>query len=421
MKRFKWFVFALSLVITFSISQAQQIELTIAHGMTGGADRTAFDGIVAAFEAENPTIKVTQIVQDDDLYEDTGLITLLKSNDPPDIFFEFGGERVASNAENGFAADLTDALAEDGWQDTFIDAAWSAPAGTVYNDRIYMIPLGLDVTTVVWYDKATFDEFGLTEPATWEEFVVLVKTLSDNGVTPIIFGNQEFWPFGNWAGHIVARVVSPEKFDAAFRLQEPFNQAEFVEAFGYFKELADVNAFNPDMASLGADPAMSAFFNGAAAMHPIGSWLVSTALDSAPEDFEYDAFNTPLISDGAGDPNSIIGLSTGYQISAKTEHFAEAVAFMKFFTNKQNQILWSESGAFSPVSGAMEEADLNTHTKKLAQLFAEASSIVPPPDTGYPQEVADIFYQGAAYVAGGLKSPEEALQWVDEQLEPMKN
>ncbi len=419
MKGIKHFAFVAIISMLLSLVAAQ-VELTIAHGMTGGADKDAFDKIVADFEATNPNIKITQIVQDDDLYEDTGLITLLKSNDPPDIFFEFGGERVASNAANGFAADLTEALAQDGWKDTFIDAAWSAPAGTMLDGKIYMIPLGLDVTTVIWYDKATFDEFGLTEPKTWEEFVTLVKTLSDNGVTPIIFGNQEFWPFGNWAGHIVARMVSPERFDAAFRLQEPFNQPEFLKAFELFKQLADVKAFNADMPSLGADPGMSGFFNGAAAMHPIGSWLVSTALDSAPEDFEYDAFNTPLISGGLGDPNSIIGLSTGYQISAKSEHMAEAIAFMKFFTSKENQVAWAESGAFSPVRGAMEEANLNSHTKKLAQLFAEASSIVPPPDTGYPQEVADIFYQGAALVAAAEKTPEEALVWIDEQLAPMK-
>ncbi len=264
--------------VIFSLVTAQQVELSIAHGMTGGADREAFDKIITDFEAANPRIKITQIVQDDDLYEDTGLITLLKSDDPPDIFFEFGGERVASNAENGFAADLTNVLAEEGWKDSFIDAAWSAPAGTMVDGKIYMVPLGLDVTTVIWYDKATFDEFGLTEPKTWEEFVTLVKTLSDNGIAPIIFGNQEFWPFGNWAGHVVARVVSPERFDAAFRLQEPFNQPEFLKAFELFKQLADVNAFNADMPSLGADPAMSGFFNGVAAMHPIGSWLVSTAL-----------------------------------------------------------------------------------------------------------------------------------------------
>ena len=356
MKKIYSFISIFVLASILSVVSGQPTELSIAHGMTGGADREAFDKIVADFEAANPSIKITQIVQDDDLYEDTGLITLLKSDDPPDIFFEFGGERVASNAENGFAADLTNVLAEEGWKDTFIDAAWSAPAGTMVDGKIYMIPLGLDVTTVIWYDKATFDEFGLTEPKTWEEFVTLVKTLSDNGITPIIFGNQEFWPFGNWAGHIVARMVSPERFDAAFRLQEPFNQPEFLKAFELFKQLADVNAFNADMPSLGADPAMSGFFNGVAAMHPIGSWLVSIALESAPEDFEYDAFNTPVISSGAGDPNSIIGLSTGYQISAKSEHLAEAVTFLKFFTSKQNQITWAEAGAFSPVRGAMEEA-----------------------------------------------------------------
>ena len=130
MKGIKHFAFVAIISMLLSLVAAQ-VELTIAHGMTGGADKDAFDKIVADFEATNPNIKITQIVQDDDLYEDTGLITLLKSNDPPDIFFEFGGERVASNAANGFAADLTEALAQDGWKDTFIDAAWSAPAGTI--------------------------------------------------------------------------------------------------------------------------------------------------------------------------------------------------------------------------------------------------------------------------------------------------
>jgi raffinose/stachyose/melibiose transport system substrate-binding protein len=417
----KRYLLAIVLSLLFSLSVAQQVELLFAHNTTGGAAKEVLDKIIADFEAANPDIKIKQIVQDDDLYEDAGLITLLKSDSPPDIFFQFGGERVASDAREGFAADLTDALNTDAWKETFIEAAWSAPAGTVYQGRIYMIPLGLDVTTVVWYNKDIFDQYGLTEPTTWEEFLTIVKTLSDNGETPIIVGNQEYWPLGNWAGHLVARVVEPATFDAAFRLQEPFNQPDFVKAFELFQDLADLKGFNPDMASLGADPAMDAFFQGLAVMHPIGSWLVSTALETAPEDFNYDAFNAPLIDAGKGLPGSIIGLSTGYEINAKTQHFDEAVAFLKFFTNQENQVVWAESGAFSAVKGAMEKANLDPHTQKLAKLFADADSIVPPPDTGYPVEIADVFYQGAAYVAGGLKTPEEALIWIDEQLAPLKN
>lgn len=410
----------LSLVFSLSLGFAQQIELTIAHAMTGGADRAAFDQIVADFEAENPSIKINQVVQDDDLYEDAGLITMLKSDDPPDIFFQWGGALVARDAAEGFAADLTDALNTSGWIDSFVEAAWSAPAGTMHNGRIYMIPNSLDVTTVLWYNTDIFSELGLSEPATWEDFLGTVKTLTENGITPIVLGNQELWPLGNWAGHLTARVVSPETFDAAFRLEQPFNQAEFVQAFGLLQELLEAGAFNVDMASLGADPAMNAFFQGAAAIHPIGSWLVSTANDAAPEDFNYATFNTPLIPDGAGAPASIIGLSTGYEVSARSKHFEEAVAFLQFFTSQENQISWAEAGAFSPIVGTMEAANLDPHTKELAALFDAADAIVPPPDTGYPVEIADVFYQGAAFVAGGVRSPEEALAWIDEQLEPLK-
>ncbi|MEM6431444.1 MAG: extracellular solute-binding protein [Deinococcota bacterium] len=419
MKRLKTLLYCLTILLIAGLVTAQ-VELTIAHGRTGGADRLAFDQIIAAFEAANPDITVRQIVQDDDLYQDTGLITLLQSSSPPDIYFQFGGEQVASNARNGFAADLTDALSEDGWRDSFIEAAWSAPAGTVYEGRIYMVPSNLDVTTVIWYNEDVFAEYDLTEPATWEEFLTVVETLASNGETPLMFGNQELWPFGNWAGHVTARVVSPETFDAAFRLQEPFNQAEFVDAFQLFETLHELDAFNLDMPSLGADPAMSGFFQGFAVMHPIGSWLVPLALESAPEEFNYSAFNTPIIAGGNGSPNSIIGLSTGHMITADTPHFDEAVRFLKFFSNVDNQITWAEAGAFSAVRDVMDNADLNPNTQKLAQLFAEADAIVPPPDTGYPVEVADVFYQGAAFVAAGQRSAEDALVWIDEQLEPLR-
>ena len=155
-------------------------------------------------------------------------------------------------------------------------------------------------------------------------------------------------------------------------------------------------------------------------MHPIGSWLVAGAKDRAPEDFHYSAFNTPKI-DGEGAPDSIIGLSAGFVVSKTSEHFDEATKFLKFFTSKAEQVTWAESGKFSLVNDVMTSAKLDTHFDKLSAIFEQADAIVPPPDTGYPVEVADVFYQGAAYVAAGEKTPEEALAWVDEQLKPLKS
>ena len=404
-----------------SLGLAQQTTLTIAHPLTGGASRAAFDEIVADFEAAHPDIKVEQISQDSSIYEDAGLITMLKSGDPPDIYFQWGGALVARDANEGFAADLTDALGQKGWADTFGEAAWSAPAGTVVGGRTYMIPVTLDLTTVLWYNTDMFEEYGIAEPATWADFVSAVETLADNGVTPIVVGNKELWPLGNWAAHLTARVVSPETFDAAFRLEEPFNQEAFVRAFGLLEELQQAGAFNVDLTSLDAASGMSTFFQSAAAMHPIGSWLVPAALETAPEDFRYDVFNTPAIEGGEGAPASIIGLATGYMVSAGSEHKDEALTFLEYFTSPEVQVAWAASGQFSPVKGAMEEAALDPHLDKLAAIYTAADAIVPPPDTGYPVEVADVFYQGAAYVAAGQKSPKEALAWVDKQLEPLKS
>jgi len=408
----------LALLLPFGLAQT---ELTIAHAMTGGADRDAFDRIVAAFEEVHPDITVDQVVQDDDLYEDAGLITMLQSNDSPDIFFQWGGALVQRDAEQGFAADLTDALEAGGFGDWFVDAAWSPAAGTVVDGRVYMIPNSLDVTTALWYNLDLSEEHGLEEPETWPEFLEVVRTLADAGVTPIIIGNSEFWPLGNWAGHITQRVVGMDLLDRALRLEEPFQQEPFVEAFTRFEELADAGAFNADLTSLGADPAMNAFFQGAAAMHPIGSWLVPISAENAPEGFRYDVFNTPEIPGGDGAPNSVIGLATGFEVSADTENYDEAIAFLRFFAaSLETQKMWAEAGQFSPVQGAMQIADLDPHTVALAEMFETADALVPPPDTGYPVEVADVFYEGAALVASGTRDAEGALEWIDEQLDPIR-
>lgn len=395
----------------------QDVRLTIAHTSTGGPAKDLMDRAAAAFMALYPNVRVDQIVQDDDTYEDLGLITLLQSDRPPDIFFQWGGALVARDARLGHAADLTEALEQGGWKHLFAPAAWSREAGTTVDGRVYMIPDSFDVTNVIWYNRTIFRRLGLSAPSTWDELVSVAGKLRAAGVTPFVIGNKELWPFGNWAAHVVARVAGHEDYDAAFRLEKPFYNPGFLRAFRLIEQLAKVNAFNPDMPTMGADPAMINFFNGRAAMHPIGSWLVPTALDAAPRDFDYDFFNTPQVPDGKGDPTSVIGLASGFEVSARSRHFEEAVSFLRFLTGSlELQRLNVEAGSFSPIRGAMEIARVDPHTKALAQLFETARSIISPPDTGYPVEVADTFYQGAAYVAGGVKSPEEALRWIDEQL-----
>ncbi|MBN9308983.1 MAG: extracellular solute-binding protein [Devosia sp.] len=416
----KRFAFAtLGALLMLTTSAIAQVEVRFTHSITGGSSREALDAIIAAFEAANPDIKIKQIVFDDDQYSNQGLITQLKSNEVPDIFFEWAGYPVQRDVAAGYAYDLSEAMQADGWKASFSPAVWTDGAGTMVDGKPYLVPLSLDLTNTIWYNKKIFAEHNLTPPKSWDEFVALTKTLADAGETPIVEGNNEFWPLGNWAGHIAAMVVPPEAYVAAVRQEAPFDTPEFEKALGLLVQLHDVGAFNKDMQALGADPAMATFFQEGAVMHPIGSWLVSETSNLAEDGFEYGQFNTPVIDPGHPLANSVIGTITGLVVHKNAQHPAEAIKFLKFLTSEASQIQWAESGQMSPVLGVSDKAKLDEQTQAMLALMSGAPAIVPPPDNKYPVPVAEAFYQAAAYAADGEKSAKDALVWLDQTLAAM--
>lgn len=418
MTNMRGWALALGIALLSSTAMAQT-ELRITHATTGGAEKVVLDKIVADFEAANPDIKVVQIPFDDDVYSGTGLITQLQGTEVPDIYFQWAGFPVRRDAEAGYAMDLTEILATDGWADTFVPAIWTEGAGTMVDGKPYLIPTSLDVTNTIWYNQTIFEENGLTPPTTWAEFVALTKTLTDAGEIAIIQGNNEFWPFGNWASHIAAKVVPPEEYTAAFEKTGKFNTPGFLKAMEHIVELREAGGFNRDLQGLGADPAMATFLQGAAAMHPIGSWLIGTAKEMADDDFRYASFDTPVIDPDHPLAHSVIGTATGFIIHARAKNPEAAVKFLKFYTNTENQILRAEAGALSAVDGVNEAADLDAQTDQMARMLEEAPAMVPPPDTTYPVALAEAWYEAAAYVAAGEKTPADALAWLDDTIAVM--
>lgn len=404
---------ALALIAGAAVAQT---EIRFTHAMTAGGNAAAINAIVAAFEEAHPEITVRQITFDDDIYSDTGLITQLQSSEVPDIYFQWAGFPLSRDVEAGYAMDLTAAMA-DGWADSFIESAFTPGAGTTVAGNIHMVPLSLDVTNTIWYNTAIFEEYGLTTPATWEEFLTVIRTLAEAGETPIVTGNNELWPLGNWASHVAGRVIPAADMDAAFRQEKTFAEAGFLRPLQLMQELHEAGAFNRDMQGLGADPAMAAFFQEAAVMHPIGSWLVGSAAEMADEGFAFSQFDTPLIDPAAEAPASAIGVLTGLVVHANSPNPDAAITFLKFLTSPEMQAIWAEGGALTPVDGVTAEID--PQMQAMADLLANADGMVPPPDTTYPVPVAEAYYQAAAYAASGEKSAEDALIWLDETVAAM--
>ena len=404
MKAVHLITLALGAALLTPAALAQQTELRITHATTGGAEKEVLDAIVADFEAANPDIKVKQIPFDDDVYSNTGLITQLQGQDVPDIYFQWAGFPVKRDAEAGYAMDLTKALATDGWGDSFVPAIWTEGAGTMADGKPYLIPISLDVTNTIWYNKAIFEENGVVPPATWDEFVALIDKLNKAGEIPIIQGNNEFWPFGNWASHIAAKVVPPDGVRRRLpRRTGQFSTPGFVKAFEHIVELREAGGFNRDMQGLGADPAMATFLEGSAAMHPIGSWLIGSAKEMADADFAYSSFDTPVIDPQHPLAHSVIGTATGFVDPRQGEEPGRGDPLPEVLSPASTTRSAGRGRRAEPGQGRQRGGQAHEQTRQMAQMLAEAPAMVPPPDTTYPVAVAEAYYQAAAYVAAGEK------------------
>ncbi len=58
----------------------------------------------------------------------------------------------------------------------------------------------------VYYRKDIFDQYGLSEPATWAEEKANCQTLLDNGVKCYTIGTKFLWTAGGWFDYLNMRT-----------------------------------------------------------------------------------------------------------------------------------------------------------------------------------------------------------------------
>jgi raffinose/stachyose/melibiose transport system substrate-binding protein len=291
------------------------------------------------------------------------------------------------------------------------DSAFSS--GTIDGQKL-LVPHKADVTNVLFYNVDIFNEVGIEPPATWEEFLETCDALNAAGYMPLATGNKDLWAAGNWLGHLTSRIVGEDVYDSALKLESSFADPEWVEAFGYIKEMVDRGCVNDSANAINDNEGAQLFFQGEAAMHPIGSWLVSWAIGEAP-DLNFDYVNLPSMP-GAGDQNSVIGVVTGYAINANSPLKDQAAAFLALANNEEFVAKFVAAEAV-PLALSTANTELEPRSASLNTMLGSAVTVVGPPDTDYDLAVADAFYRAVAEVLGGVSTPEEAAAKLAAEVE----
>jgi raffinose/stachyose/melibiose transport system substrate-binding protein len=401
----------LAVITGCSSSDSADKILRIATPSLGEKELPVWEAAKAAYEAENEGWTVEFIQQDDDLYSTVGLPTLLNGKNSPDAYFEWSGARLDQRAAEGYAADISGDIESSGLKDLFTDGAF---AGYDSGGKLSMIPRARDVTNVLWYNVDMFEKNGVTPPKTWEELNAACAKFVAAKVNCFVQGNKDLWTVGNWGGHIISRVTGEALYAETLQKNKPMNSPEFVKGLTVLADLAKAGYVNESVNTIADNEAASQFFQGKAAFHPIGSWLIGTQQGEAP-DFKMDFINLPAISDGAGDQNSIMAVYTGYIVNAKSTKKTEVMNFFKVLYNAENAKAIADAGTLLLVKSLAGGA-LDPLTEKINALLNGATVVVAPPDTGFELPVADALNAAQAEAIGGKSTPQAALDAAQEKI-----
>ncbi|MRX74201.1 extracellular solute-binding protein [Bacillus lacus] len=330
--------------------------------------------IVTEFEKENPDTKVQLEILSNEQYKEK-LKVLSASNELPDVGMTWAAGFLEPYTKGNMFAELDDVL-DNGLGDTYIAGTTEAYA---IDGKTYGLPLELNIAPV-FYNKEIFKKYNLEAPTTYDEFKNVVKTLADNGVTPIALGNKDRWTGSMWYMYLADRLGGKETLTNAINREGTFEDPALVKAAEEIKELVKMNAFVKGYNGLSNDEAKGPFMNGQAGMYLMGTWELPnyTTNEEVPQEFRDSVgfFKFPTIDGGKGDIDSFVGgPGVGLFVAEGSKVKEEAKDFAAFFVEKWGERSVTDAGVIPATKVDTSKVDLPQMYIDVLDELSEASNI----------------------------------------------
>ena len=379
--------------------------------------KSALAEIVAGFEAANPGLKVEVQEYEPDAYK-TSIRVALGSQQPPDIYFVWSGEKMLKSfIRGGNVLDISKYLDADSgaWRGRIPEASLAPYA---VGGKTYGVPYLLQCT-FFFYNKDLFSQHNITVPQTWNEFLAACDKLKSAGITPLALGNLERWPAHHYPNVIAQRLLGKAATEAQFDPTGPgdYSDPAWLKSLEMFKQLSDKGYFNASPNSVARNNARVLFYSGKTAMFYTGTWDFARLTEGgeAPKEFwsKWDFFNFPSVPDGKGEQDALAGSPDGYVISAKTKYPDEAAKFLAYMdTVEVAQKFVARCHELVQVKGAVTKDNANPPLQKYADMVANAKAICPWMDTMMERSVAEVYMNGVQGLLAGQETPQQIMEAV---------
>lgn len=406
------------IVLLLPLAAAQSGSLTI-ESWRNDDIRIWRDTIIPAFNEKYPGIEVTFAPSAPAEYNAV-LASKLEAGTAGDLITCRPFDNSLGLFQQGHLVSLNDLPGLDNFSDV-AKSAWITDDAS----EVFCVPIASVIHGFV-YNKDAFDELGLSEPETYEEFLALLETIKQDGTyAPLIMGTADQWE----AATVGYQNIGPNFWKGEEGRQALINGTLGYNEDGFLEAFEALAAWQPYLVdgyqAVSYPDAQNLFTLGQGAIYPSGSWEISGFNDQAT--FEMGAFAPPP---PAGQDTCYISDHTdiGMGINAASPNKEAALVFLEWLTTPEFAELYANElpGFFS-----LSNHEVNLQDP-LAQEFVnwrdECESTIRSSyqilSRGEPNNENDL-WNASAQVLNGTQTPQEAADQVQQGLarwyEPQQN
>jgi len=330
----------------FSPQTSQKNVITVWHWMS---DRqSTFEELAKKYEQETGIKVHFELFFPPGAYSQK-IQAAAAARDLPDLFGILGEKRIiASFIKQGNIEDLTPYMEENQgeWEKRFIDISLkfnSFAEGNIYGVKpmIYAVPI--DTMNIQFlFNKSLLKKIGFdTPPSNWNEFLKMGESAKDIPHTyGFVCGWGETWFLYCLVSNYAFNIMGKDKFFATLRGEIPYTDPDWIRIFSLFQEMKERGILAVGIVTMTNKEAEQLFANNRALFSFNGSWGVNTYRQMNP-DLQYDTMMPPPVSDKYS-PRIWAGAGSSFMVNANSPRKKEAVQFLKWLTEKEQQIFLIE-------------------------------------------------------------------------------
>jgi len=333
------------------------LEIT---GVWSGGEQESFSNVMD-FVEESTGMGLEYFPRDTDSLLTGTLMDYESGVASADIVVMPSPARIISDAQNGHLAPVGDA-----W-----DAGNFAvdPSRVTVDGEVYAAPFKMDLKPGFWYRKSFFDEHGLSEPESYDEFLTLLDEIAaiDGVDAPIASGNGTGWPLSDLTEGFLMRQ------DDGASLQQglidgdvSFTDDRIATAFDEIKTLHEEGYFSQ---TRGFGVQYEYFWDNSLPLYFMGSF--TPAQDAVQDSSDLGVFRLPGV-------DGISSSVNWFTVPAYSDNVDAAREALSSFVSAEGQQVWVEDGGF--IASNTEVPDEAYEIEVMANLPDLAAEVTVVPD-----------------------------------------